>query len=928
MEKRKSGIVRIFSWLLLCVMTLSACQFNTDVQTSEMGGTPKPSEDSSPAMSSDRFSEENSKNHSAEETPALCITELMVHNRFCIANGEGKYLPWIEIFNGSSEKVMLGEYTLNIENCSHALPDRFLEAGEYFLFFVEELPAKGKLVLKHAEKITDEVIYLNEKVDFSFITENGSETEMPTPGYAGVKSADTLIFSEIMPLNTAYPVDGVAGAYIELYNPGTTGINLENFWLSDRTDDRYLCRLPAVVLGAGEYLALPCEGALHFALSVFESTLYLTRNDGVLAASVNYPKAEKNLSYCEGNWQKPSPGYPNTEEGMLLYAVSRKGLLINEVLPANTKYYAQSGKYYDLVELKNTGNETLQLADYYISDSHKNLKKYRLPEKELKPGELYVVVCTGTEGRDCPFKLSSEGELLIVSNKEGKISDVLEFPSVPVNRSWGRSGNDLVYFAVPSIGRENGSGFRTISEEPKADRQSGFYDAAFEVTLSGKGEIHYTLDGSRPTLQSPKYDGRKIAVNQNTTIRALAAEGEKIESGDVTFNYFINALDVELPVVKLSVLHEDMYGSEGIYTDYKNYEKEIEGHVAFYVDGKEEFSVNCGVKLFGNYSRVYTKKSFHLKFKSEYGCSSLKYDVFGDGSVTEFENIVLRSGSQDHNRTMMRDEFASGTVLDYCPSLLAQNYRPVNLYINEEYIGIYYFREKINEDFVAYHWKVSPGSVTIIENMNYVEKGSAGEEWFDLYRFIKNNDLTVEENYRYICDRMSIDSIIDYHIVYCWADNRDSGNTRLCKSDQYDDGKWHFIYYDSDLGFGIYLQDDPSTAHYLYGTEAASWRYPNTLIRKLLMNEEFKEQFLKRLSELCDKAFAPETVAERIEGLRQAISHDMQFVRSGYGIKKESWEKITMPQLVSYTADRAKNLEQEFSDLLNLSEQERRKYFG
>ncbi len=912
-------------FLLFCLVFLVACGGKRGVTVGK--GSGGPSSENPPLSPSSGISEPEDL---LESDPALHITELMVQNRLCAANDDGKYLPWVEIFNRSSGAVNLEEYTLSNGSLAYTLPQVQLKEGEFYLFFFEGLEAEGRLTLKHGDRVTEILNYLNRTPDCSFLTDNGSETSSPTPGYANVKEADNLVFSEIMPSNDVYPLDGQLGAFIEFFNAGEKQIDLGKLYLSDRSDDLYLCRLPDVTLEAGEYLALRCEGALHFALSAFGSTLYITRNDGVLAASATYPEAQKNSSYnCgTGKWETPSPGYPNTDEGRSSYVSSRKGLLLNELMPSNTRFYARNGEFYDLVELKNTGEESLQLSDYYISDSRKNLTKYRLPDVSLAPGQFYVLVCSGKGGAECSFKLSGDGEYLVLSRQGETILDAVDFPYVPTDRSYGRSNGQWVYFSSPSIGAENGTGFPQLSENPRASVQSGFYSAPFEVTFTGEGDIYYTLDGSRPTVASRKYEGEPIPVDGNITLRAFCVDGEKIASDVVTLNYFLDTPDLKLPVAKLSVPEEDMYGEEGIYTNYDEH-LEVEGHIAFYVDGKEEFSENCGVRVHGNYSRQYKKKSYQLKFRAKYGCSSLKYDLFGDGSVTEFNSVLLRSGSQDQERAMMRDELASGTVLDYCPTVLAQNYRPMNLYINGEYVGIYYFREKIGPDFVASHWNVSPESVTIINSMEWLEWGSSSAQWTALSRFISQNDLTLEENYRYICENFCIESVIDYYIALCWADNRDGGNTRICKSDEYDGGRWYFIFYDSDLGFGTYYQSqNPSSADFLYGTYQPNTGCHNALIYKLLQNSTFRDLLLRRLDELCSTAFKTETVEKRIDELRDALDHDMLYVPQGHGIKRESWRSQALPQLISYTSGRAEKLKKEFSDLLNLSQDEIKKYFS
>ncbi len=919
--------IRVCAVIILAATLLCAC--NTGIEnpvekTSSASDTSYDHGDVSRIEPGSASEESSVPSAQKEYLPALRVTEIMALNTVTAADSRGRYLPWIEIENVSEKEIKLAEYRLITSDGEFSLPEYTLPAGGFYLLFCEQLAQSGTVTLMHSGYVTDSEDYVCSTPDRSYLCANGAETDTPTPGYGTVKSADALVFSEIAPVNNIYPINGKPSQFIELYNDGSEDVALGSYYLSADAEDRFVAKLPDIMLKSGAYTVFDCND-LGLELPQYSGTVTLTRNDGVLAASVSLPAAKKNKSYtADKTWQEPSPGYPNTDEGRLAYAMNRTGLVINEIVASNTKYHSTDGSYYDLIEIKNTGNETVELSDYYISDSQKELKKYNFPSQKLAPGEFYVAVCTGIEGKYCPLGISSDGETLILSRADGTVCDVLKFPRIPTDRSWGRSSGGLVYFATPTVGKENTSGYATLSAAPESSMESGFYNGPFDVTLGGTGSIYYTLDSSRPTEKSKLYKGETISISKNTTLRAFCKEGDKIESDIVTFNYFINEIDLTLPVIKMSVVDKDFYGEDGIYTNYKG-KGEIEGHVALYVDGKEEFSVNCGVKIAGQYSRKYPKKSYQLKFRAKYGNGKLKYDVFGDGEITEFNALVLRSGSEDYEFTMMRDEVVGSMVADYARETLVQKYRPCNLYINGDYIGVYYIREKINQDFVASYWGVDPDTVSILQSHSYIEDGPNGG-WSALNKYIQNHDLETDEEFEYICRHFSIESLIDYQIFYTWADNRDEGNTRLCRSPDYDGGRWHYIFYDSDMAFGLYLQNkNKSTADFLFGKLTANSGHHNALIYKLLHNNKtFRDIFLKRLEELCNTAFTNEAAVGHIESIRDAIDHDMQYTK--YGVSYKSW-KVYVPRMINYVTDRADVLRKEFTDLLKLSSSERQKYF-
>ena len=116
--------------------------------------------------------------------------------------------------------------------------------------------------------------------------------------------------------------------------------------------------------------------------------------------------------------------------------------------------------------------------------------------------------------------------------------------------------------------------------------------------------------------------------------------------------------------------------------------------------------------MFGGQSRELDKKSFALKFNSSTG-GKLHYKVFDNKDLVEFNTLVLRSGSQDQTSSMIRDEFNSTMLINY-GTLDAQAAKPVVLYINGKYWGVYFLREKINTDFIENNYNAD-GSITIPE---------------------------------------------------------------------------------------------------------------------------------------------------------------------------------------------------------------------
>lgn len=79
-------------------------------------------------------------NPTSGDTPLLFINEFMAANDFTIADENGKYGDWIEIYNGDTQDVFLGDIyltdNLNVPN-KWRMPNVTLPAGEFELFWAD-----------------------------------------------------------------------------------------------------------------------------------------------------------------------------------------------------------------------------------------------------------------------------------------------------------------------------------------------------------------------------------------------------------------------------------------------------------------------------------------------------------------------------------------------------------------------------------------------------------------------------------------------------------------------------------------------------------------------------------------------------------------------------------------------------------------------
>lgn len=274
--------------------------------------------------------------------------------------------------------------------------------------------------------------------------------------------------TELMSSNkSAYPDDqGLFSDWIEVSNLGESPESLLGFGLSD-DGNRARFVFPDIMLQPGEILLVFASGvertqpdaALHapFKLSSAGETVYLTNAQGDLVEKIDLPPLGPNVSYARvGNGfvktDEPTPGYPNTPEGRegFLRAWSREdsALQLNELMASNTRTLVdKDGEYVDWIELHNTGDETIDLSQYALSDDPNNPIQWRFPAGAMiEPGGYFLVYASGKNiaDPDAPhtnFRLRAEGETVLLCDLLGHVLDSTTYDNLKDDTVWARWGD-------------------------------------------------------------------------------------------------------------------------------------------------------------------------------------------------------------------------------------------------------------------------------------------------------------------------------------------------------------------------------------------------------------------------------------------------------------------------------------------------------
>ncbi len=139
-------------------------------------------------------------------------------------------------------------------------------------------------------------------------------------------------------------------------------------------------------------------------------------------------------------------------------------LVINEFMAANQETAAdQDGEYDDWIELYNNGSQAITLQGYALSDDAADPRRWVFPDTTIAPGGYLVVWAdddAGQAGLHATFKLSQDGETILLSDDHQSVIGQVNFPAQATDVSTGRYPNGTGDFMAmpPTFGAENRKG--------------------------------------------------------------------------------------------------------------------------------------------------------------------------------------------------------------------------------------------------------------------------------------------------------------------------------------------------------------------------------------------------------------------------------------------------------------------------------------
>ncbi len=767
--------------------------------------------------------------------------------------------------------------------------------------------------------------------------------------------------------------DGDAPDWLELFNAGASGLNLENYGLSDGPV-LHKWVFPRVIIPAGGHLVIFASGkdrrdtAAHWETVIDHGDVwsYIVPTSEPASSwrlpgfnDASWSRGRTGIGYGDGDdrtnvpsgtisvyarktFQLDDPGAVthafldiDFDDGFVAFLngreIARENLVdrgrppaFNETADGFTEPRMTSGRSplnYPLVDpasLLRRGENVLAIQVHNSSSGSSDLSLipfFTLGLEDAPAGARGVagVLRPNLPAMHTNFKIDADGEVLVLSTPDEMVVDSVRTGYLPTDISLGRfpdGASALSYHPDPTPGAPNASaGFASIGARTEFSAVGGFHDAPFDLTLSKEdpvGSIHYTLDGSVPTEASPVYRS-SIRIASTTVVRARVLGAGAIPGPAATHTYFVRQT-FRLPVVSISTDPANFFDNDtGIYVLGDQYNRDFPHfganfwedwerpvHLELYeTDGRLGFSADLGAKIFGGWSRGHPQRSMSFFARKQYGTGRVRYRIFPQKKIDSFEAFVLRNSGNDWNRTHFRDAMMTSLLDDL--EVDRQAYRPAVVFINGDYWGILNLREKVNEHFIdSNHKGVDSDNIDLLERNATTLHGDA-DHYQSLIGLLNSRDVRDPAVYTQVASMMDIPNFIDYQASQIYFDNTDwPGNNIKFWRPRTADGRWRWIMFDTDFGFGIWNVNNHANNTLAFALEPNGPNWPNPpwstlMLRRLVTSEEFVAEFVNRFATHLNTIFTTSKVVARINEMEAALAPEMGRHHARWGGNISNW---------------------------------------
>ena len=287
----------------------------------------------------------------------------------------------------------------------------------------------------------------------------------------------------------------------------------------------------------------------------------------------------------------------------------------------------------------------------------------------------------------------------------------------------------------------------------------------------------------------------------------------------------------------------------------------VEGEITYQSDlGAVLFKDRISLRLGGDYFSVdMPQKSFQIDALD----GAFEFRIFDDRSADSYPSLLLRNSGNDCLFTRVADGVQQRLIENNTDThLLTLAWRPVEVYLNGEYWGIYNIRESLDAHTICRYEQIPDDmadSITILQVGGRAEHGNASEYKAMQIKIKNSNPAENPDDLMYLEQKIDIDSFLDWLAVEMFFGNSDIGTGRIYKVPG---GKWKCLI--QDLDYGLFQSDYNAVSSYLKAEGMGAQKIDNIIFRKILEVDQYKKLFLTKLGKLY-KALTTEVMQNELD---------------------------------------------------------------
>jgi len=597
------------------------------------------------------------------------------------------------------------------------------------------------------------------------------------------------------------------------------------------------------------------------------------------------------------------------------FSISAKAqVLINEYSCSNlTQFIDDHNDYGDWFELFNTTTSAINLTGYYLSDDSLNNTKWQIPAGVTIGAAGFARFWA--DGRDevtgtqyhTNFKLTqtkNTPEYLVFSDASGVIIDYVRLSKkTQLGHSMGRTFNGIPTWSIftsptPGLSNNTATPYYDYADRPDYSIGAGYYLAAVSVaitTTEPNADIHYTTDGTLPTVSSPIYVS-PILISSTEVLKAItiSTDPEILPSFLEFETYFINVSHT-LPVVSISGTSlNTLANGTGSLEPKGTFE-------LFNTAGARVSKTYGGFNRHGQDSWANSQRSLDFASRDEMGYNhSVEEQLFASTPRDNFQKVILRAAGDDNypadhhpqnaGSAHIRDAYIHNLAIEGGLDLDVRRGSKCVVYLNGAYWGVYDIRDNPDDhDFTDYYYGQDKYNLHYIETWGstWAQYGgnAALNEWSSFYTTAMNSNMNDSAQFQYVMDRFDAASLVDYVIVnsvtVCsdwlnyntgWWRGLDSTGTHL---------KWGYILWDNDATFGHYINYtgipntdyDADPCNVEQGLNDPKGHI--ILLNKLRTNPSFNEYYINRQIDLWNTVFSCDHMLSQLDSIITLLDPEM-----------------------------------------------------